>query len=119
MGGNLDLNDLAREVVIFFPVFQTGAQFFTGDPHQVQANGEVSGTALELSNTVTMQFIVQQETASIPARGNADALHPVRPSARTIIKRPRCACGMRWTSCEPRKASRRRMRLAFASLRWI
>lgn len=60
MGGNLDLNDLGVGASIFFPVFQRGAQFFTGDPHQVQANGEVSGTALELSNTVTMQFIVHK-----------------------------------------------------------
>jgi acetamidase/formamidase len=60
MGGNMDLNDLGEGASIFFPVFQAGAQFFTGDPHQVQANGEVSGTALELSNTVTMQFILHK-----------------------------------------------------------
>lgn len=60
MGGNMDLNDLGEGASIFFPVFQRGGQFFTGDPHQVQANGEVSGTALELSNTVTMQFIVHK-----------------------------------------------------------
>ena len=60
MGGNLDLNDLGEGASIYYPVFQKGAQFFTGDPHQVQANGEVSGTALEQSNTVTMQFIVHK-----------------------------------------------------------
>ena len=56
----MDLNDLGEGTSIYFPVFQRGAQFFTGDPHQVQANGEVSGTALEQSNTVTMQFIVHK-----------------------------------------------------------
>ena len=61
MGGNLDLNDLGEGSTLFLPVFQHGAQFFTGDPHQVQANGEVSGTALEQSNTVTMQFIVHKK----------------------------------------------------------
>jgi acetamidase/formamidase len=61
MGGNMDLNDLGEGTSIYFPVFQKGAQFFTGDPHQVQANGEVSGTALEQSNTVTMQFIVHKK----------------------------------------------------------
>jgi len=60
MGGNLDLNDLGEGTSIFFPVFQRGGQFFTGDPHQVQGNGEVSGTALEQSNTVTMRFIVHK-----------------------------------------------------------
>jgi acetamidase/formamidase len=60
MGGNMDLNDLGEGTSVYFPVFQPGAQFFTGDPHQVQGNGEVSGTALEQSNTVTIQFIVHK-----------------------------------------------------------
>jgi acetamidase/formamidase len=60
MGGNMDLNDLGEGSTVYFPVFQRGAQFFTGDPHQVQGNGEVSGTALEQSNTVTVQFIVHK-----------------------------------------------------------
>ena len=60
MGGNMDLNDLGEGTSVFFPVFQTGAQFFTGDSHQVQGNGEVSGTALEQSNSVTVQFIVHK-----------------------------------------------------------
>jgi acetamidase/formamidase len=60
MGGNMDLNDLGEGTSVYFPVFQPGAQFFTGDPHQVQGNGEVSGTALEQSNTVTLQFILHK-----------------------------------------------------------
>lgn len=60
MGGNMDLNDLGEGTSVYFPVFQYGAQFFTGDPHEVQGNGEVSGTALEQSNTVTIQFIVHK-----------------------------------------------------------
>jgi acetamidase/formamidase len=61
MGGNLDLNDLGEGSSIYFPVFQRGGQFFTGDPHQVQANGEVAGTALEQSNQVRFQFIVHKK----------------------------------------------------------
>ena len=61
MGGNMDLNDLGEGTSVYFPVFQYGGQFFTGDPHQVQGNGEVSGTALEQSNTVTIQFIVHKK----------------------------------------------------------
>jgi len=60
MGGNMDLNDLGEGTSLYLPVFQPGAQFFTGDPHQVQGNGEVSGTALEHSNAVTMQFVVHK-----------------------------------------------------------
>jgi acetamidase/formamidase len=55
-----NLNDLGEGTSVYFPVFQPGAQFFTGDPHQVQGNGEVSGTALEQSNTVTLQFILHK-----------------------------------------------------------
>jgi acetamidase/formamidase len=61
MGGNMDTNDLGAGSSLYLPVFQHGAQFFTGDPHEVQGNGEVSGTALELSNTVTLQFIVHKK----------------------------------------------------------
>ena len=60
MGGNMDLNDLGEGTSVYLPVFQPGAQFFTGDPHQVQGNGEVSGTALEHTNTATLQFIVHK-----------------------------------------------------------
>jgi acetamidase/formamidase len=56
----MDLNDLGEGTSLYLPVFQPGAQFFTGDPHQVQGNGEVSGTALEHSNAVTMQFVVHK-----------------------------------------------------------
>ena len=60
MGGNMDLNDLGEGTSVYLPVFQHGAQFFTGDPHEVQGNGEVSGTALEHSNIATLQFIVHK-----------------------------------------------------------
>jgi acetamidase/formamidase len=59
-GGNMDTNDLGEGTSLYLPVFQEGAQFFTGDPHEVQGNGEVAGTALEQSNTVTIQFIVHK-----------------------------------------------------------
>ena len=42
------------------PVFNTGAQFFTGDSHAVQGDGEVNGTAIEASLTGTLQFIVHK-----------------------------------------------------------
>lgn len=59
-GGNMDLNDLSEGTSLYLPVFRPGAQFFTGDPHEVQGNGEVSGTALEQSNAITVQFIVHK-----------------------------------------------------------
>jgi acetamidase/formamidase len=59
-GGNMDTNDLGEGTSLYLPVFRPGAQFFTGDPHQVQGNGEVAGSALEQSNTVTFQFILHK-----------------------------------------------------------
>ena len=46
MGGNMDLNELGEGATLYLPVFQKGAQFFTGDPHQVQGNVDLSATAL-------------------------------------------------------------------------
>jgi acetamidase/formamidase len=59
-GGNMDFNKLAAGATLYLPVFNTGAQFFTGDPHAVQGDGEVNGTAIEASLTATLQFIVHK-----------------------------------------------------------
>jgi acetamidase/formamidase len=59
-GGNIDFNKLVAGASLYLPVFNTGAQFYTGDPHAVQADGEVNGTAIEASLTATLQFIVHK-----------------------------------------------------------
>jgi acetamidase/formamidase len=59
-GGNMDLNKLAAGATLYLPVFNAGAQFFTGDSHAVQGDGEVNGTAIEASLTATLQFIVHE-----------------------------------------------------------
>src|SRR6266853_3819486 len=41
--GNLDLKTLGVGSTLTIPVFNEGALFFTGDPHGVQADGEVDG----------------------------------------------------------------------------
>ena len=63
LGGNLDNKHLGRGATIYFPVQTEGALFQTGDPHAAQGNGEVSITAIESSNTVTLQFIVRKGLA--------------------------------------------------------
>ncbi len=60
-GGNMDLNKLAAGATLYLPVFNPGAHFFTGDPHAVQADGEVNGTAIEASLSATLQFIVHKD----------------------------------------------------------
>ncbi|HMA74221.1 MAG TPA: acetamidase/formamidase family protein [Xanthobacteraceae bacterium] len=59
-GGNMDFNKLAAGATLYVPVFNTGAQFFTGDSHAVQGDGEVNGTAIEASLSATLQFIIHK-----------------------------------------------------------
>ena len=59
-GGNMDFNKLTAGSTLYLPVYNTGAQFFTGDSHAVQGDGEVDGTAIEASLTATLQFIVHK-----------------------------------------------------------
>jgi acetamidase/formamidase len=59
-GGNMDFNKLAAGATLYLPVFNSGAQFFTGDPHAVQGDGEVNGTAIEASLSATLQFVVHK-----------------------------------------------------------
>ena len=61
-GGNMDLNKLGPGSTLYLPVFNEGAQFFTGDPHAVQGDGEVNGTAIEASLTATLQFVLHKGT---------------------------------------------------------
>jgi acetamidase/formamidase len=59
-GGNLDLRVLTIGSTLYLPVFAEGALFSTGDPHGLQADGEVDGTALEQSLTATLQFVLHK-----------------------------------------------------------
>jgi acetamidase/formamidase len=59
-GGNMDLKELTAGSTLYLPVFRRGALFYAGDPHGVQADGEVSGTALEQSLTGVFRFIVRK-----------------------------------------------------------
>src|SRR5258708_10150327 len=61
LGGNMDNKHLGRGATIYYPVQTEGALFQTGDPHAAQGNGEVSVTAIESSNAVTVQFIVRKD----------------------------------------------------------
>jgi acetamidase/formamidase len=46
-GGNIDLKDLTVGSTLYLPVWNDGAQFYAGDGHARQGNGEVNVTALE------------------------------------------------------------------------
>jgi acetamidase/formamidase len=57
-GGNIDFKHLVAGSTLYLPVFNEGALFYTGDGHACQGDGEVDGTAIEISLTPTVQLIV-------------------------------------------------------------
>lgn len=59
-GGNIDFKHLTAGATLYLPVFNEGALFYTGDGHACQGDGEVDGTAIEISLTPTVQLIVHQ-----------------------------------------------------------
>ena len=59
-GGNLDLKQLTAGSTLYLPVFNPGALFYTGDGHGTQGDGEVDGTAIEISLTPVLQFFVHK-----------------------------------------------------------
>jgi len=59
-GGNIDFKHLVAGSTLYLPVFNDGALFYTGDGHACQGDGEVDGTAIEISLTPTVQLIVHE-----------------------------------------------------------
>jgi acetamidase/formamidase len=62
-GGNMDFKELTAGATLFLPVFHRGAQFYVGDPHAAQGDGEVDGTAIEQSLTGTFRFVLHKRQA--------------------------------------------------------
>jgi acetamidase/formamidase len=66
-GGNLDCSELVAGTTLYLPVYVAGARFFTGDAHAAQGDGEITGTAIETANAVTLQFILRKgKTLKMP-----------------------------------------------------
>jgi len=59
-GGNIDFKHLVAGSTRYLPVFNEGALFYTGDGHACQGDGEVDGTAIEISLTPTLRLIVHE-----------------------------------------------------------
>jgi len=79
-GGNLDFKHLTAGSTLYLPVFNTGALFYIGDGHACQGDGEVDGTAIEISLTPTVQFIVHKGTGeglSGPRAEDAAHIYPM------------------------------------------
>jgi len=55
-GGNMDCPDVKPGNILYLPVSVDGAYFYTGDCHAAQGEGELCGTALEISAKVKLRF---------------------------------------------------------------
>ncbi len=72
-GGNLDVKDLTVGSTLFLPVFHRGGLFYLGDPHGVQGDGEISGTALEQSLTGAFRLSVRKGRSITGPRAETDS----------------------------------------------
>jgi acetamidase/formamidase len=73
-GGNIDIRDLNVGSTLYLPVFVPGANFFVGDPHYLQGDGEVALTALEapLRGTFRLTLFKHGSKAIPGGRGQLD-----------------------------------------------
>ena len=79
-GGNLDINMLGAGSTLYLPVLVPGANFYTGDPHFAQGNGEVALTALEAPLRATFRLtVLAAGSPEIP--GGSPFAHPFGETA--------------------------------------
>jgi acetamidase/formamidase len=60
-GGNMDTKHLTAGTKLFLPVSAPGALFSLGDGHAAQGDGEVCGTAIEVSMHATVRLTVRKD----------------------------------------------------------
>jgi formamidase len=63
LGGNMDTRQLVAGSRIWLPIDVPGALFSIGDLHFAQGDGEVCGTAIEVSGAVTVRFALHDDPA--------------------------------------------------------
>ncbi|HSN90362.1 MAG TPA: acetamidase/formamidase family protein [Anaeromyxobacteraceae bacterium] len=59
-GGNMDVKQMQKGTTLLLPCFVRGCLLSIGDVHFAQGDGEVSGTAIEMDATVTVQVDVRK-----------------------------------------------------------
>jgi acetamidase/formamidase len=62
-GGNLDIKHLGAGATLYLPIGVEGALFSLGDTHAAQGDGEVCGTAVEVSMDVVVRLSVRRDIA--------------------------------------------------------
>ena len=96
-GGNMDYRGFVAGTTVYFPVFEEGALFFTGDGHALQGDGEIVGTGIEISMDVQFTVHILKDMRAhwprgeneryIFAAGNARPLHQALQHATTEMLR--------------------------------
>ena len=90
-GGNMDVPDVRPGNVVYLPVWNAGALFYTGDCHARQGQGELCGVALEITAKVTVVFdVIKDHKIEWPRIESADAIMVVG-SARPMEDAARIA----------------------------
>ena len=90
-GGNMDASDVTEGVTVHLPVFHPGAQFYFGDFHAAQGDGEIAGSGLESTADVTFQFdLIKGKRIRWPRLENSEHIM-VAGSQRPLIDALRIA----------------------------
>ena len=89
-GGNMDCPDIRIGSKLYLPVNVDGALFGLGDVHAVQGDGEICGTAVEVSADVTLRFSLQDNAIDWP-RVESDKMIMTVCSARPLEDAARLA----------------------------
>jgi acetamidase/formamidase len=90
-GGNMDASDVTEGATVYLPVFHPGAQFYFGDFHAAQGDGEIAGSGLESTADVTFQFdLIKGQRIRWPRLENSDYIM-VLGSQRPLIDALRIA----------------------------
>jgi acetamidase/formamidase len=72
-GGNLDIKELGAGATLYFPVFNAGGLFSTGDGHALQGDGESCLSAAETALIGTFEFHVRKDLSlKMPRAETAD-----------------------------------------------
>jgi amidase len=72
-GGNMDASEASVGNTLYLPVNVSGALLFLGDGHAAMGDGEIAGTAIEVSTRVRFQVnVVKHKTIQWPRFENQD-----------------------------------------------
>ncbi|NNE86034.1 MAG: acetamidase/formamidase family protein [Alphaproteobacteria bacterium] len=72
-GGNLDIKELGAGATLYFPVFNEGGMFSTGDGHALQGDGESCLSAAETALIGTFEFHVRKDISLEMPRAETDS----------------------------------------------